>query len=177
MFSGASSIAGGTADIRNNVESVFLPPGVTGTVNIKIKATNIAGDGVPNNGTPLDQDFALIVYNGVPGPPSPAIASLGATLTAESFLPANVAIDPGEQVTVTLALRNDGTANASNLVATLLATGGVKTPDSPQSYGAVATGGASVARPFAFRASGVCGGTITMTLALQDGATNLGTIS
>ena len=47
VFSGAFSATGGTADTRNNVESVFLPAGVTGSFVIKVKATNIAGDGVP----------------------------------------------------------------------------------------------------------------------------------
>jgi hypothetical protein len=32
VFSGASSTTGGTADIRNNLESVFLPAGTTGTL-------------------------------------------------------------------------------------------------------------------------------------------------
>ena len=59
VFSGAFSATGGTADTRNNVESVFIPAGVTGSLVIKVKATNIAGDGVPNNADPLDQDYAL----------------------------------------------------------------------------------------------------------------------
>ncbi|MFA7469513.1 MAG: S8 family serine peptidase, partial [Weeksellaceae bacterium] len=63
VFSGAFSISGGTADEKNNAESVFLPPGFSGNIQVKVKAINIAGDGVPNNGTPLDQDFALIINN------------------------------------------------------------------------------------------------------------------
>ena len=39
-------------------------------------ATNIAGDGVPGNGSPLDQDFALVVNNGTEG------GGGGITLTA-----------------------------------------------------------------------------------------------
>jgi subtilisin-like proprotein convertase family protein len=177
VFSGQHSVAGGTADIRNNVESVLLPAGVSGTATVRIKATNIAGDGVPNNATPLDQDFALVTYNGVPVAPAPSLLAVSATPTAESFLPANGAIDPGEQVTVSLSLHNDGNANTSNLVATLLATGGVKVPSGPQNYGVVLAGGSSVARPFSFRASGACGATLAMTLALQDGASNLGTVT
>ena len=63
VFVGANSATGGTADIRNNVESVFVPAGVTGPFVVRVKATNIAGDGVPNTGGPLDQDFALIIPN------------------------------------------------------------------------------------------------------------------
>jgi len=53
-------------DHVNNVESVFLPAGLAaGTPwTIFIRATNIAGDGVPNIGNSTDQDFALVVYNG-----------------------------------------------------------------------------------------------------------------
>ena len=57
VFSGQSSATGGTADARNNVESVFLPAGVTGPYAVVVRATNIAGDGVPNSGGALDQDF------------------------------------------------------------------------------------------------------------------------
>jgi hypothetical protein len=63
VFTGASSVTGGSADIRNNVESVFLPAGTTGAYSITVRATNIAGDGVPGNGDLTDQDFALFVYN------------------------------------------------------------------------------------------------------------------
>ncbi|HRP89397.1 MAG TPA: S8 family serine peptidase [Edaphocola sp.] len=63
VFTGSLSITGGVADVKNNVESVFLPAGTSGTISIKIKATNIAGDGVPGNGYALDQDFALAVSN------------------------------------------------------------------------------------------------------------------
>ena len=65
---GAYSAPGGSADFRNNVESVFLPAGVEGEFTLRIVATNLAGDGVPGNGDPIDQDFALVCYNcqGVP---------------------------------------------------------------------------------------------------------------
>ncbi|HEY2712138.1 MAG TPA: S8 family serine peptidase [Chthoniobacterales bacterium] len=67
VFSGANSITGGAADVRNNVESVFLPAGVSGAFTVKVIGTNIAGDGVPGNGSPLDQDFALVINNGSEG--------------------------------------------------------------------------------------------------------------
>jgi subtilisin-like proprotein convertase family protein len=99
------------------------------------------------------------------------------TLTAESYTPANGAPDPGENVTVSLALANTGGSNTGNLVATLQATGGVTNPSVPQSYGVLTPFGAAVSRSFSFTANGNCGDTITLTLALQDGATNLGTVT
>jgi hypothetical protein len=63
QFSGQWSIAGGSADMANNYEAIFLPAGVTGTVSITVTAFNIAGDGVPSFGDGTDQDFALVCYN------------------------------------------------------------------------------------------------------------------
>ncbi len=100
-----------------------------------------------------------------------------ATLTAENFSPPNNAPDPQETVTVSLSLKNVGNINTNNLIATLQPTGGVTNPSAPQSYGLLVAGGASVAQPFTFTASGACGSKITLTLALQDGATNLGTVT
>ncbi len=57
------SQTGGAADVRNNTECVFLPAGQTGNVTITVRATTVAGDGVPGNGDLTDQDFALVVYN------------------------------------------------------------------------------------------------------------------
>jgi hypothetical protein len=71
VFNGTNSVTGGSADVRNNVESVFLPAGVGTNFTVTITAANINSDGVPNNSSPLDQDFALVVYNvNVPLPPS-----------------------------------------------------------------------------------------------------------
>jgi VCBS repeat-containing protein len=64
VFSGAFSTTGGSADVRNNVEAVFLPAGTTGTLTIEINATAINGDAIPGNASALDQDFALVVVNG-----------------------------------------------------------------------------------------------------------------
>jgi Subtilase family/Viral BACON domain len=93
VFSGANSITGGTADGKNNAESVFLPAGTSGSFTITVKATNIAGDGVPGNADTTDQDFALMVYNANSGAPSsPAIgvspSSMSFTATAGGANPA-----------------------------------------------------------------------------------------
>ncbi|MFL6215341.1 MAG: HYR domain-containing protein [Blastocatellia bacterium] len=105
------------------------------------------------------------------------IVAAGATLVSESCAPANGAVDPNETVTVSLCVQNTGTTNSTNLVGTLQNTGGVTGASSPQTYGVVVAGGAPVCRNFTFTASGTCGGTITASLQLQDGASNLGTIT
>ena len=80
VFSGAHSAAGGAADVRNNVESVFLPAGATGLVQVTVTAFNINSDGVPGYGGALDQDFALVVANATAFTPSnypPALDAIG----------------------------------------------------------------------------------------------------
>ncbi|MCK6446758.1 MAG: PKD domain-containing protein [Planctomycetes bacterium] len=84
VFSGANSISGGTADIRNNTELVFLPAGTSGAFTVTVTATSIAGDGVPGNADTTDQDFALVVYNGSAGAPVAPVANFTGTPTSGS---------------------------------------------------------------------------------------------
>lgn len=87
VFTKSNSVTGGSADTRNNVESVFLPAGSGEDFTVTVTAANINSDGVPNNATPLDQDFALVIYNFVLPPPS--VTSLTPTnLTVLSGQPA-----------------------------------------------------------------------------------------
>ena len=176
VFSGAHSIPGGNADPRNNVESFFLPAGVTGNFVATITAANIVADGVPNDADPLDQDFALVIYNAETRE-APVIAPGSTALTAENCAPGNGVVDPGEIVSVAFTLQNIGTAPSTNLVATLLPVGGVLSPSSPQNYGAIPTGGPGVAKTFAFQAVGTCGESIACTLWLTDGSADLGTVT
>ena len=176
VFTGAFSTPAGAADTRNNTENIFIPAGVTGPVVVRVKATNIAGDGVPNNATPLDQDYALVIYN-VTEVPTAVMASDVTAVTAEDCAPGNGAIDPDETVTVNFSLSNIGTANTTSLVATLQPGGGVLTPSGPQNYGVVTATGPAVARAFTFTVAATCGGPITATFQLQDGAANLGTVT
>jgi subtilisin-like proprotein convertase family protein len=134
-----------------------LDVGTVGCVQLEITRQQFACCGAP--GTPEIQ----------PAPP--------ATLVSESCAPGNGAPDPGETVAVNFPLLNVGLANTTNLVATLLEGGGVLAPSGPQTYGVLVSGGPAVARPFTFTVAGVCGGDITATLALQDGATSLGTVT
>jgi uncharacterized repeat protein (TIGR01451 family) len=109
------------------------------------------------------------------GSPAPQIVSNSLALAVESCT--NNGVDPGETVTMNFGLINTGSANTTNLVATLQATGGVTSPSAAQIYGTLTAGGAAVSRPFSFTASGTCGGVVTATLQLQDGASNLGTVN
>jgi hypothetical protein len=176
VFSGDHSVGGGGADFKNNVESVFLPAGVTGGFVVTVTAANINSDGVPNNGNPLDQDFALVVYNGTPGGTA-SVVPTGSTLVSENCFPTNGIVDSGETVTFNFGLLNVGGGDTTNLVVTLLATNGVLSPSGPQTYGVLKAGGAATNLPFTFTANVACGGTVTATLQLQDGSTNLGNIS
>src|SRR5262249_49294588 len=63
VFTGANSTTGGASDTRDNMESVFIPAGASGPITITVTAAHIPGDGVPNTGGALDQDFALVAYN------------------------------------------------------------------------------------------------------------------
>ncbi len=176
VFNGAFSTPGGNADPRNNVESAFLPAGLTGPIVVTVTAANINSDGVPNEAPTLDQDFALVVYNVSPTQ-TPIISPAGLSLAAEGGFPTNGAVDPGETVTLNFSLKNTGTAATTNLVVTLLTTNGVMNPTGAQSYGAVPADGIVVSRAFTFTAGGDCGGQINPVWQLQDGTNHLGNLT
>lgn len=109
--------------------------------------------------------------------PSPNIVTGATVLLVESCLPTNGAVDPVETVTVNFELRNAGSGETTNIIATLLTNGGVVNVSGPQSYGALAPAGTNVSRSFTFAALGTCGGKITNHFQITDGATSLGTVS
>jgi hypothetical protein len=173
VFSGGTSAPGGTADARNNVESVFLPAGLSGAFAVRVVARNVAGDGVPGNGTPLDQDFALVVSNAEETPQAVVVAG-AATVVADSCSGTGE-LDPGEIATVSLCLQNAGTLDTTSAVATLLETGGVTTSSGAQAYGVIPAGGAAVCRSFHLVADGLaCGESLTATVRVEDGLVDLG---
>ncbi|MBI3652726.1 MAG: S8 family serine peptidase [Acidobacteria bacterium] len=100
-FLGSQSKPGGDANSKDNVESVWLPVGTTGTFAVRVRATNIAGDGVPNNNDLTDQDFALVVYNGEKKDVG-VVTIAGASLSAG----ADATADPGETVSLRLSLKD-----------------------------------------------------------------------
>lgn len=131
--------------------------------NYAMSATNAFGAATSSNAT-------LTVM--VP----PIIAAAGWALRSESATPANGAIDPGETVTVSFNLQNQGTISTTNLVATLLPSSSVLAPSAAQAYGVVPGNNGAASEPFAFTAAGTCGSNVVASLQLQDGTNNLGTV-
>ena len=98
-FLGQDSQPGGVSDTKNNVEAIWLPPGTTGTFVVRVRAANIAGDGIPANGDSTDQDFALVVYNGEKKDvPVATVASVTLAGGSDAFA------DPGETVSMRLTV-------------------------------------------------------------------------
>lgn len=169
---GALALAtGGFAQPTNGAgqASFTVPPG---TYTASASVPNSA----PTNSTGSVSDGATTTLNvcvtGVP-----MIASQTATLTAESFAPANNAPDPAEFVTVNFCAINTGLADTVALTGTLAASGNVTNPGPAQkNYGVVAAGGAAVCRPFTFTVNPamVCGDEIVASINFADGANNFG---
>lgn len=172
-FSGEFSTPDTLPDSRNNVESVFLPAGLADNFVVTVTAANINSDGVPGELPVLDQDYALVIYNGTERA-APILTPEGFAVVAEACAPTNGVVDAGETVTVSFALRNIGSADTTNLVATLRSSGGVKSLSAPQPFGALVVGGVPVARSFSFLADGACGETLAATLELTENGTNIG---
>ena len=107
------------------------------------------------------------------GIPPVAIVTNGITIASENCGTPNGRLDPNETVTLLFSLKNTGFDIASNVTATLQASGGVTAPSGAQSYGTLPPNG-SAARPFTFTANAPCGGTVTATLLIQTNGTTYG---
>jgi uncharacterized repeat protein (TIGR01451 family) len=117
VFSGAFSTSGGVADARNNVESVFVPAGITGTFQVKVVAANLPGDGVPGNADATDQDFALLIYNGTVSPQ--VWLDQSGLAVSDALGDDDGVVEPGDTITLAIGLENSGTMTAAGLSATL----------------------------------------------------------
>ena len=147
-FVNALSRSGGTADFRNNVESVWLPAGTTGSFTVTVRAGNIAGDGVPNSGDAFDQDFALVVYN--------ASAAVTPQPQVSVVLDPDVRLGNGDTSTARATVTLSGAPQAGRTV-------NFRTGD---------TGLATVSPPSAVTdASGVAAATVTGRTSQQDTTT------
>ena len=111
--------------------------------------------------TIVDNDFDTIVF-------------VGSALAVEEN--ANGSIDPGEVTTVNVALRNIGTADSTNLTATLLPQGGVVPIIATATYGPMAGESSSVTRGFTFRNTRSDGQALDLVLDLKDGNRSLGRV-
>lgn len=66
-FSGGWTEQGGSSPDRlDNLENVYIETPPAGMFDIQVRAIDIRGDGVPNNGQALDQNFALVIQNAIP---------------------------------------------------------------------------------------------------------------
>ncbi len=178
VFAGANSATGGTADIRNNMESVFIPAGLpVGTeIVVTVRATNIAGQAdasVSGN----NQDFALVVYNAAPSADRAALAvATTATPTGNSI------IEPNECNDVQVSLTNEGTLAATGISATLSSsTPGVQVVLDNSAYANLAAGASGnnlVNYKVSTGPSVACGSTINFTQTVSfAGGTSLVTTS
>ena len=115
-LAGGVSVPGGQADFRNNLENVVLPASTAGRMSVKVVAKTLGGDGVPGNGKPLDQDFALVVSNAQEQASSPVLVQ-GATTVDDTLDPQNGdgALEPGEYFTLHQGVRNTGTDVATGV--------------------------------------------------------------
>jgi len=159
-----------------------LSNGTAATIGISVITPNIPGAlanraGISSSALPdlVSANNSAVVFTTNAHPTINLIAST-AWLLSESG-PVTGGLDADETVSMIFYLRNVGTVNSANLVATLAATGGVTSPDGPRTYGALVAGAAGTGRTNTFTVSGVSGGTLTATLSLQDGSLNLGTVT
>ena len=134
-LAGGLSVPGGQADFRNNLENVVLPASTTGRMSVKVVARSLGGDGVPGNGTPLDQDFALVVSNAVEQSSSPVLVQGAATVDdAVDEQNGDGYLEPGESFALRQRVRNTGTEVATGVSATLTGSGAVSLTQASSGY-------------------------------------------
>lgn len=124
----------------------------------------------------LEISHQLYFCCGVPGTPLIESAPPPVIVTE---CDADGAAGAGEVVTMSFAMKNNGSGLTSNLNATLQSSGGVTALSGPQSYGVLSPIGPSVSRNFTFAvdASVACGSTVTATFLLEDQGVSLGTVT
>ena len=134
-LAGGMSVPGGQADFRNNVENVVLPASTDGRMSVKVVAKSLGGDGVPGNGKPLDQDFALVVSNAQEQLSSPVLVQGTATVddtvdeqNGDGYL------EPGESFALRQRVRNTGTDVATGVSATLTGNGALSVTQASSAY-------------------------------------------
>ena len=134
-LAGGVSLPGGQADFRNNVENVVLPASTSGRMSVKVVAKTLGGDGVPGNGKPLDQDFALVVSNAQEQLSSPVLVQGAVTVddtvdeqNGDGFL------EPGESFGLRQGVRNTGTDVATGVSSTLTGSGALSVSQPNSSY-------------------------------------------
>ena len=175
VFGNGTSVAGGTADAKNNVESVLLPGTTSGRFRVKVVGTNIAADGVPGNGDTRDQDFALVVSNAAEADPPDVPVLVHERSAVNDPRPGgdgDRALEPGERFTLDETVRNAGGGPAAGPVAGVLSAGSgltVLAQEAAAAWPTIPDGAAraSSGDPIARVTAGhPCGKDVTGTLAL-----------
>ena len=140
VFDGAFSRTGGSADTRNNVESVFLPAGSSGRFAVTVKGLAVGGDGVPGNASLTDQDFALVVSNAEEEPAPVLVHSATTTADPAPGGDNDGVLESGEQVGLTEEVRNAGTLAPGPMLATLTGSAALEVSQPASIYGNLAPG-------------------------------------
>jgi subtilisin-like proprotein convertase family protein len=172
VFEGSFSRTGGTADPRNNVESVYLPADTVTSLGVTVRATTVAGDGVPGVGDDTDQDYALVVSNAEALTSTPVLSGASTKLTdAEPGGDADGALEPGESFKLDQAVRNGGDGPATEIESEMTGSEWLSfTPPATSGYSDTDPGATSTNEtPFAGQLSAVatCGADVTATLTLD----------
>src|SRR4029453_4240768 len=99
---------------------------IAGRMSVKVVARTLGGDGVPGNGKPLDQDFALVVSNAQEQLSSPVLVQ-GAVTVDDTGPDQNGdgALEPGEFFALRQGVRNTGTDVATGVSGSLHGNGGL----------------------------------------------------
>ena len=168
-FAGALSRTGGAADVRNNVESVYLPAGSTGRFTVSVKSINVSGDGIPGVPDSTDQDYALVVSN-ADEQPAPVLVQAGTAIDdAGPGGDGDGVLESGESVQLTEQVRNSGNLDADGISAGLTGSPGFEVSQPASSYLTLAQGATDTNDP-PFEASlanaATCGAEIQPTLDL-----------
>lgn len=106
-------------------------------------------------------------------PPQPRLVLAGLRVVGESRSPANGALDPGEEITLSVGLRNVGELPTQNLWVRMVEGGGATGVSPAQSYGVLDPDGATVWRTFSFTVGSGPGSTVEATWELRDGEVQL----
>jgi hypothetical protein len=152
-----------------NYGPIALMPG---SYTLAVAAGSFRGTSVAvtiGNGQALIQNFSL--------EPIPVLEATQLSISAESCSRNNAA-EPGERVTVDVALRNTGILSANDLTLTLQRSGGVTEPSGPQSYGTLPANGTVVTRPFSFTVSRglTCGSGLNIRFAMTANGQQIDTL-
>jgi subtilisin-like proprotein convertase family protein len=176
VFADTFSRTGGSADPRNNVESVYLPAGTASRIAVTVRGTAVVGDGLPGQGDTTDQDFALVVSNAneqaagpvLSGEP-PAVSDAGPGGDEDG------ALEPGEAFGLDQEIRNAGDGSATGVSGTMSAAAPVSFSQPASPYPDTAAGGVSANDDRfagAVEAGATCGADLSATLSV---ATDQGT--